>query len=527
MARTRRLFVLLFAAAAGLLWAPTVSAQCGTSQPFGHFRQGYIELCRDDKPVDGYVTAMGSSAVTADSNIICESADDVGVQGGSCQTAAGTLGDGRITVSGNFANPGSLGCPDPNGLTGVGRNIYTIRDGNGGGLMITVGYDPILGLYAVDNAHKADANGNTLPLQCQPKALDAASGFATGGQIMHLDGITGTPPVAQVTLYHPTVFSDCDPDSVGTFKSTGSCDPASDAGGILDASGNFFVTTASCRGAVPARTVCNGGSKAGQPCLAAFDCAPSLVACVARWKPAGTPVDPTVLPATTSIPIPVNACNGGSNPEAPCSPATQLADCGGRCNEPGAPRDGIACTSSVITGPCQGRCTAGTVALGTQCTSATVCGTGGVCTAWPCALGTCAALTTFTNQCAYIGTTLTFNGSESTSIMTTPIALGGGGPGAPSARALDVTAAVSGGNVKIHFRTAAELQLVGFNVLTETKTKGTFKVSSSMIAPTGVGGGGATYDVAVGRGSFQGGRTVIIESVLSDNTTLRSDAAKF
>ena len=113
-------------------------------------------------------------------------------------------------------------------------------------------------------------------------------------------------------------------------------------------------------------------------------------------------------------------------------------------------------------------------------------------------------------------------------MMSTPIAVGGGGPGAPSARALDVRAAASAGDVKIHFRTSAELQLAGFDILTEANAnRGLFKVNDSMIAPQGVGGGGATYDLAISRGKFRGGRTVIIESVLTDNTTLRSDAAKF
>jgi len=143
-------------------------------------------------------------------------------------------------------------------------------------------------------------------------------------------------------------------------------------------------------------------------------------------------------------------------------------------------------------------------------------------------LGTFSPLTQLANQCVYLGSTFAFNGSESTSIMSTPAVFSGGGPGAPPARALDVTAVVSGGEIMIHFRTAAELQLVGFNVLTETKAKGQFKVNDSLIAPRGVGGGGATYDnVPIARGKFQGGRTVIIESVLTDSTTLRSDAVRF
>ncbi len=82
--------------------------------------------------------------------------------------------------------------------------------------------------------------------------------------------------------------------------------------------------------------------------------------------------------------------------------------------------------------------------------------------------------------------------------------------------------------MNIHFRTAAEPQLlVGFNILTDTKAKGQFKVNDSLITPKGVGGGGAQYPEAIGRGKFQGGRTVIIESVLNDGTSLKSDAVRF
>ncbi len=133
-----------------------------------------------------------------------------------------------------------------------------------------------------------------------------------------------------------------------------------------------------------------------------------------------------------------------------------------------------------------------------------------------------------TDTCVQLATTFNFNGTEGTSISGTQVAVSGGGPGATDARATIGNVMASGGDVKIHFSTAAESQLlVGFNVLTETKAKGQFKVNDSYIAPKGVGGGGASYDVAIGRGKFQGGRTVIIESVLSDGTSLKSGAIRF
>jgi len=192
-------------------------------------------------------------------------------------------------------------------------------------------------------------------------------------------------------------------------------------------------------------------------------------------------------------------------------------------------RAGIACTTTALDGACRGTCTAGTINQGGTCTAATACGTGGICTPVPCTLGTCSPLATeFTDQCVYYGNTLTWKGTESSSIMTLPISLSSGSPQIPPARALDVLAVAGNGDVTISFRTASEPRLVGFNVLTGTKSKGQFKVNDDLIAPRGVGEGGAGYpDVVIPRGRFHGARTVIIESVLDDGTSLLSEAARF
>jgi len=530
IAKIPKAILPLVVAVVGLLWAPAVRAQCGISLPFGDFGGSYMMNCADGAPVDALVAAFGASGTTGLSNVVCESQAELNNQGGGCQVAAGVVGDGKITINGDFSNPGALGtCPDPNQVTGTGRNVYAVRDSQGHGVIISVGYNTNLGVYDLDAAHKEIPGSPThdpAPLQCSPKGTmvdpNTLIELATGSQNLTLDSLApGPPPMANVTLRHPQVFSDCDPDSVGMLKNTGSCDPATEVGGVVQSSGNIYITTGDCGGVLPTRGLCNGGAKAGQPCSVNLDCGASLVACVNRWA-AGPVLDPLSLPASTSIPLPTSACVGGNNPGLPCTTASA---CAGRCQ--GGTRDNFSCTLTSITGTCQGRCVGGTNP-GVQCAAAATCLGGGVCTAWPCALGTCSPLTQLANQCVYLGSTFAFNGSESTSIMSTPAVFSGGGPGAPPARALDVTAVVSGGEIMIHFRTAAELQLVGFNVLTETKAKGQFKVNDSLIAPRGVGGGGATYDnVPIARGKFQGGRTVIIESVLTDSTTLRSDAVRF
>ena len=65
----------------------------------------------------------------------------------------------------------------------------------------------------------------------------------------------------------------------------------------------------------------------------------------------------------------------------------------------------------------------------------------------------------------------------------------------------------------------------GFNILAEGK-KGSVQVNTEMIAATGNGGRGS-YDKLIGRNKFQGNQTVIIESILTDGTKLRSAPAKF
>src|SRR5436309_2632721 len=176
MDMTRKVLVLLVVAAACVFWAPAASAQCGTSLPFGNILGSYIELCGDAKPVDAVIAAFGASGTTGTANVVCESMDEIN-QGGRCQVAAGVVGDGKITLNGNYANAGAMGtCPNPGPATGVGRNIYAIRDSNGGGLIISVGFDPNVALYAVENAHRADPASPThdpLPLSCNPKSVDA------------------------------------------------------------------------------------------------------------------------------------------------------------------------------------------------------------------------------------------------------------------------------------------------------------------------------------------------------------------
>jgi len=124
--------------------------------------------------------------------------------------------------------------------------------------------------------------------------------------------------------------------------------------------------------------------------------------------------------------------------------------------------------------------------------------------------------------CLYVG--------GSTVIAGNPSGVSGfvevGGPEAASPVALAVMAEQAAGNVRVRWHTDSELGLSGFNILTDGGKQGLRKVNDGLIPATGKGAG-ASYDQFVPRGKFQGSRTIIIESVMKDGTTLRSTPAKF
>jgi len=124
--------------------------------------------------------------------------------------------------------------------------------------------------------------------------------------------------------------------------------------------------------------------------------------------------------------------------------------------------------------------------------------------------------------CLYVG--------GSTTVAGSPPGISGfvqaGGPEAASPVALAVMAEQAAGNVRVRWHTDSELGLAGFNILTDGGKQGLRKVNDGLIAATGKGAG-ASYDQFVPRGKFQESRTVIIESVMKDGTTLRSTPVKF
>lgn len=132
--------------------------------------------------------------------------------------------------------------------------------------------------------------------------------------------------------------------------------------------------------------------------------------------------------------------------------------------------------------------------------------------------------TPITGMCNYVGATTMIGANESDLITGFTSS---GGPTAASPRAEAVRATKKGNSVEVAFSTSSELGLLGFNIYAAGKKGGEIKLNAALIPPTGAGGAGSSYTKAYGIAEFKGNRGVIVESVLTDNTTLRAPAVEF
>src|SRR5262245_49977269 len=411
----KRAFILSIMAVMVLAVASSpLFATCpgGLVQPSQHSFGGYFRNCTDVTPVTGFIYVVDAAGSACPNTGACNSASvkttcehnvDPNAQGGVCQFEAGTNGDGNVTVSFDWGGPGGTfpGCPNANGVAGIGRNVVQVIGNKGESILATVGYSLELAMYPIDCAAPPLPSGLAAPLACSRQdALTVNSN----------DGTT-----VCANLKAPHVYSDCD---AGTL-----CGP-----------GNGLGITPTCD--TPAA---NPVSARGRTYL--------------KNAPCGSSPDPVLSTGWVLQAAPDaagNACIPVPRPAQPPPPAAPV--------------------------------------------------------------------------CAFLGATGIINGVETLAVLgSVQVA----GQNAPSARALDVRASVSGSDVVIKWRTDSELELTGFNVLAEKKAKDRSTVSSGMIAAKGANGAGASYEVRIPRSKFQGGKTVYVESVLSTGGRILSDPASF
>jgi len=125
---------------------------------------------------------------------------------------------------------------------------------------------------------------------------------------------------------------------------------------------------------------------------------------------------------------------------------------------------------------------------------------------------------TSAGDCLFVGSSTIINGTESAAV-TGFASVGGAGAASPVAQ--NVRAQRLAGSLQIRWNTQVEIGLAGFNVLAEGSKREARKVNDLLIAAAG-NGGGKSYMVSIHAPSFGNSRTIIIESVLTDGTTLKS-----
>lgn len=247
MSRISKTFAAAIVLLAAGIWATPATAQapCGLPQGVGHFLGGWIANCADDQPVGGLAEAQdpaGNIVTTLISDIVCE--DTAGqTQGGPCDTITGAGGrDGNVAVSGNWANPGVSGCPNPTNAAGFGRNVITVRDRLGNGVVMSVGYSADFGAYLAEGAHQFDpVTFEIFPLHCRPTSAGSAPvPQQATSECLALIGTAsvsadGTTASMAVTPMAPTVLTDCESGTLG--QALGSCTEGSLA---LASAGNLY-----------------------------------------------------------------------------------------------------------------------------------------------------------------------------------------------------------------------------------------------------------------------------------------------
>jgi hypothetical protein len=127
-------------------------------------------------------------------------------------------------------------------------------------------------------------------------------------------------------------------------------------------------------------------------------------------------------------------------------------------------------------------------------------------------------------SCNYIGTSTRLDAGESPNI-TGFVVLGGPTAASPVAEAVRVVR--KGGSIEVSYSTSSELGLAGFNIYAAGKAKGEIKLNAALIPAAGVGGAGSAYNLSYALGELKGHRGIIVESVLTDGTTLRAPLAEF
>ena len=204
------------------LWlglASGVHASCaGASVPVFHALDSYF-VCADSGPVAGFAYQLTNPIGTH------SGPEDI--------VREGALGDGRVEINTDWGNPGIVGCP----VSPAGRQriVIAVQGNDGRGLFVSLSGAGELGFYTVDMAHKFDpATGVAQPLPC---------GDAGGAPAIVSQSSSGGMVTLSLHFTAPTIYSDCDPDSLGVVANLGTCP---DDFAAITAPGRVFSRVGPC-----------------------------------------------------------------------------------------------------------------------------------------------------------------------------------------------------------------------------------------------------------------------------------------
>jgi len=208
--RVRRVLPFAILPVVLALSAPSLAAgACATPTVVAHRLEEGVLLCPDGAPLYGlaYLLSDPAAAHTDGLDIVCESKDETG-----CPASAGAIGDRQVTIRGDWSDPAAVGCPvSGSGPQRILVGLVSTDPRSGASLLLSLGgRDPLFDTpYLAELAHKYDHILDELsPLFCDRNVTTSQADFGS---------ITVGFPA-------PALHSDCDPGTLGTDLAV--CDDA-------------------------------------------------------------------------------------------------------------------------------------------------------------------------------------------------------------------------------------------------------------------------------------------------------------
>jgi len=157
--------VAIGAIAVALLLTPAAYAQCGFSLPASHLLDTTYTGISESSLFGRFFVLANPAVNNGSASFLCLSAGELAA-GGTCSGSAGTLVDGIVTINGNFAADGVVGCPSVanDGDSPVAAFVTSIENEGtsqheGRYILVAVGFSYAFQAYVFDLANPIGPDG--------------------------------------------------------------------------------------------------------------------------------------------------------------------------------------------------------------------------------------------------------------------------------------------------------------------------------------------------------------------------------